>query len=113
MQSILRVSIVVLIFLVGVGLLGYGAKITIDNASGIWEKQFVYPTEVLSIATGVEVRILAEYATTLFEADIVYPGPLLAQSSIVPDRIVVEYASSIATFDLVNSDLAADRELEG
>lgn len=96
----------VLMIFVAFGVLSYGTKITVDNASAIWEKSFVYPMELLSIATGVEARILAEYATTLFEASIVYPGQLVAQSSIVPDRIVVEYASSIATFDLVNSSLA-------
>lgn len=96
-----------LMIFVAFGVLGYGNKITVDNASAIWEKPFVYPMEMLSIATGVEGRILAEYATTLFEAGIVYPDQLVAQTSTVPNRIVVEYASSIATFDPVNEGLVA------
>jgi len=101
-----RKLLCVLMLFLTFGVLGYGTKITIDNASGIWEKSFVYPMEMLSIATRVEARILTEYATTLFEARIAYPDQLLAQTSTVPARIVVEYASSIATFDLVNSGLA-------
>jgi len=97
---------VVMLFL-AFGAFGYGTKITIDNASGIWEKPFVYPMEVLSIASRVETRILAEYATTLFEVSIVYPNQLIEQTSTVPARIMVEYASSIATFDLVNDGLVA------
>lgn len=107
MREILRGPLAVLIFLISIAILSYGAKITVDDASGIWEKQFVYPMEVLSIASRVETRILAEYATTLFEAKIVYPVQLLAQTSTVPARIVVEYASSIATFDLDNGGLVA------
>lgn len=101
-----RKLLCVLMIFVAFGVLSYGTKITVDNASAIWEKSFVYPMELLSIATGVEARILAEYATTLFEARTVCPDQLLAQTSTVPARIIVEYASSIATFDLVNGGLA-------